>query len=232
MLLLSKFRLISIPCSFLSKFRLQFSRRPRYITFKDDRYNNPDEDENRLPPEILGRIMHQLKLEESVDEIWVAVQTTYPILVINIRLRLPLHVNVAVFLGLATTPSKEQLKKFADDGMFAVLPLSPSTPSHLCQFFVLSPTASASLQRVQALPLIAWGVVQGRMKRGYPLEARDCGEGMRSQSHLSSNCLCSFPCLIFMNHHHHQILPAAATTAQASSKRKQRSRPKTKLARH
>ena len=47
--------------------------------------------------------MQQLKLdviEESVNEIWVAVQTTSPVLVSNIRLRLRSHVNVAVLLVL------------------------------------------------------------------------------------------------------------------------------------
>ena len=100
---------------------------------EDDRYNNPAEDDNRLPPEILGCIMHQLKLdviEESVNEIWVAVPITSPILLSNIRLRLRSHVNCAVLLGLATAPSKEQLKKFANDGMFKVLPLSPNTAGY------------------------------------------------------------------------------------------------------
>ena len=82
--------------------------------------------------------MHQPKLdviEESVNEIWVAVQTTSPVLVSNIRLRLRSHVNVAVLLGLSTAPSKEQLKKFADDGMCQVLPSTPSTIDSSTHFF-------------------------------------------------------------------------------------------------
>ena len=61
--------------------------------------------------------MHQLKLdviEESFNEIWVGVQTTSLVLVSNIRLRLRSQGSVVVLLGLTTTPSKEQLKKFAD----------------------------------------------------------------------------------------------------------------------
>ena len=82
--------------------------------------------------------MHQLKLdviEESVNEIWVAVQTTSPVLVSNIRLRLRCHVNVAVLLGLSTAPSKEQLIKFADDGMFQGLPSSASSINSSTHFF-------------------------------------------------------------------------------------------------
>ena len=82
--------------------------------------------------------MHQLKLdviEESVNEIWVAVQTTSPVLVSNIRLRLRCHVNVAVLLGLSTAPSKEQLTKFADAGMFQGLPSSASSINSSTQFF-------------------------------------------------------------------------------------------------
>ena len=82
--------------------------------------------------------MHQLKLdviEESVNEIWVAVQTTSPVLVSNIRLCLRCHVNVAVLLGLSTAPSKEQLTKFADAGMFQGLPSSASSINSSTQFF-------------------------------------------------------------------------------------------------
>ena len=82
--------------------------------------------------------MHQLKLDvikESINEIWVAVQTTSPVLVSNIRLRLRSHANVAVLLGLSTAPSKEQLKKFADDGILQVLPSSPSTIGLSTHFF-------------------------------------------------------------------------------------------------
>ena len=125
--------------------------------------------------------MHQLKLdviEESVNEIWVAVQTTSPVLVSNIRLRLRSHVNVAVLLGLSTAPSKEQLTKFADDGMLQGLASCASTINSSTHFFPPFPTVSAGLQRVQALPPIQWDLVLDRMKRGYPLEAPDTDEGM------------------------------------------------------
>ena len=93
--------------------------------------------------------MHQLKLdviEESVNEISVAVQTTSPVLVSNIRLRLRENINVAVLLGLSTAPSKEQLNKFADDGMFQVLPPSPSTVGYSRHFFCFCSQVSAGLQ--------------------------------------------------------------------------------------